>query len=107
MIRGNLRHQTQLLEWDVHQVLPIRGVVLGKEKAKGGQRRGHGSWLRLYAIRFQKNSYLITGGAIKLTRTMQEREHTLAELQKLELVRNFLISEGAFDLDGFYDLTNR
>ena len=82
-------------------------VVLGKEKAKGGQRRGHGSWLRLYAIRFQKNSYLITGGAIKLTRTMQEREHTLAELQKLELVRNFLISEGAFDLDGFYDLTNR
>ena len=38
-------------------------VVLGKEKAKGGQRRGHGSWLRL--------------------------------------------SEGAFDLDGFYNLTNR
>ena len=57
--------------------------------------------------RFQKNSYLITGGAIKLTRTMQEREHTLAELQKLEQVRNFLISEGAFDLDGFYDLTKR
>ena len=59
------------------------------------------------AIRFQKNSYLITGGAIKLTRTMQEREHTLSELQKLEMVRNFLIAEGAFDLDGFYDLTNK
>lgn len=82
-------------------------VVLGKEKAKGDRQRGHDSWLRLYAIRFQKNSYLITGGAIKLTRTMQEREHTLAELQKLEQVRNFLISEGAFDLDGFYDLTKR
>jgi hypothetical protein len=82
-------------------------VVLGKEKAKGDRVSGHDSWLRLYAIRFQTNSYLITGGAIKLTRTMQEREHTLAELQKLEQVRNFLISEGAFDLDGFYDLTKR
>ena len=38
---------------------------------------------------------------------MQEREHTLSELQKLEMVRNFLIGEGAFDLDGFYDLTNK
>ena len=81
-------------------------VVLGREKAKGERAGGHESWLRLYAIRFQTNSFLITGGAIKLTRTMQEREHTLRELQKLEYVRNFLISEGAFDLDGFYDLTN-
>ena len=82
-------------------------MLLGKEKAKGERVDKHDSWLRLYAIRFQKNSYLITGGAIKLTRTMQEREHTLAELQKLEMVRNFLIAEGAFDLDGFYDLTNK
>ena len=81
-------------------------VVLGREKAKGERTGGHESWLRLYAIRFQTNSFLITGGAIKLTRTMQEREHTLAELRKLEYVRNFLISEGTFDLDGFYDLTN-
>lgn len=50
---------------------------------------------------FQHNSYLITGGAIKLTRTMQEREHTLFELHRLELVRNFLIAEGAYDLEGF------
>ena len=61
-------------------------------------------WLRLYAIRFQRNSYLVTGGAIKLTRTMKEREHTLEELRKLENVRNFLLSEGAYDIDGFYDL---
>ena len=76
-------------------------VLLGKEKVKGQR---HHSWLRLYAIRFQKESYLITGGAIKLTHTMQEREHTLHELYKLETVRNFLISEGAYDIDGFYDL---
>ena len=47
---------------------------------------------------------LVTGGAIKLTHTMQEREHTLEELRKLEKVRNFLLSEGASDMDGFYDL---
>ena len=79
-------------------------VLLGKEKAKGNRLFRHDSWLRLYAIRFQRNSYLVTGGTIKLTRTMQEREHTLEELHKLEKVRNFLISEGAYDIDGFYDL---
>lgn len=79
-------------------------VLLGKEKAKGNRISRHDSWLRLYAIRFQQNSYLVTGGAIKLTRTMQEREHTLEELRKLENVRNFLIAEGAYDIDGFYDL---
>lgn len=79
-------------------------MLLGKEKAKGRGRFMHNSWLRLYAIRFQQNSFLITGGAIKLTRTMQEREHTLEELRKLEMVRNFLLSEGAYDIDGFCDL---
>ena len=34
---------------------------------------------------------------------MQEREHTLNELQRLEMVRNMLISEGVTDLDGFSD----
>ena len=78
-------------------------MLLGKEKAKGKGVRCHASWLRLYAIRFQKNAYLITGGAIKLTRTMQEREHTLEELRRLEMVRNMLIGEGVTDLDGFSD----
>lgn len=81
-------------------------VMLGKEKAKGHRRNHHDSWLRLYAIRFQQNSYLVTGGAIKLTRTMQEREHTVFELQRLEMVRNFLLTEGAYDLEGFNDLIN-
>jgi len=35
---------------------------------------------------------------------MQEREHTLAELQKMEMVRNHLISEGVADSEGFIDL---
>ena len=61
------------------------------------------SLLRLYAIRIEKDKYVITGGAIKLTRTMQEREHTLKELNKMEQVRNYLISNQAIDADGFVD----
>lgn len=34
---------------------------------------------------------------------MQEREHTLEELRKMEMVRNYLISEGVVDKDGFID----
>ena len=32
---------------------------------------------------------------------MQEREHTIEELRRLEMVRNMLIEEGITDLDGF------
>ncbi len=47
--------------------------------------------------------YIITGGAIKLTATMQEREHTLEELHKLNKVRDYLLSQGIFDYNGFED----
>ena len=40
----------------------------------------------IYAIKLEPGIYVITGGAIKLTRTMQEREHTLRELAKMEKV---------------------
>jgi len=78
-----------------------REMLLSKEKAKGIIRP---SWLRLYALRFDSNLYLITGGTIKLTRTMNEREHTLRELVKLETIRNYLIERGVCDLDGLKDL---
>ena len=55
------------------------------------------------AIKLEPGCYIITGGAIKLTRTMQEREHTLNELNKMEQVRNYLISNQAIDADGFVD----
>lgn len=81
-------------------------MLLGKEKARIKQRPQHASWLRIYAIKLEPGCYIVTGGAIKLTRTMQEREHTLQELVKMENVRNYLISEGAIDVDGFEDLLN-
>ena len=78
-------------------------MVLSKEKAKGTRKTGHASWLRIYALKFEPDAYLITGGAIKLTHTMEEREHTRHELIRLEQVRNFLLEQGAVDLDGFKD----
>ena len=77
----------------------ISEMLLGKEKGRPSRR----SWLRLYAIKLSMGIYIITGGAIKLTRTMQEREHTLQELEKMEKVRNFLIQERVFDEDSFID----
>jgi hypothetical protein len=81
-------------------------MTLGKEKARLWQRAKHDSWLRLYAIKLEPGHYIITGGAIKLTKTMEEREHTLKELRKMEQVRNLLIEQGAIDADGFEDFMN-
>lgn len=81
-------------------------LLLGKEKARGSRGPSHPSWLRLYALRLEKGVYLITGGAIKLTHTMQERSHTLKELETMEMVRNYLIDNGVTDLDGFIDFQN-
>ena len=76
---------------------------LQKDKARLKDRPHHSSWLRIYAIRLSNGAYIITGGAIKLTHTMAEREHTQAELNKIEQVRNFLLSEHIIDDDSFID----
>ena len=76
---------------------------LEKEKAKIRKRRKHASWLRIYAIKLNSGIFIITGGAIKLTATMQERTHTALELIKIEQVRRFLIDNGIVDETGFED----
>ncbi|MBO7647198.1 MAG: hypothetical protein J6S56_03780 [Bacteroidales bacterium] len=81
-------------------------MMLGREKAYGDGGYRHQSWLRIYAIRIEPGVYLVTGGAIKLTATMAERSHTLEELAKLEHVRNYLLDNGVYDLDGFNDYIN-
>lgn len=81
----------------------ISEMLLGREKAKTDNYRNHASWLRIYAIKLSPGVYIITGGAIKLTATMQERKHTLEELAKMERVRNFLISENIADEESFED----
>ena len=77
--------------------------MLEKMNARGVRTNRHDSWLRIYAIRLADGKYIITGGAIKLTATMQERPHTQAELDKIEKVRRFLLDEGIVDDDGFID----
>lgn len=59
-----------------------------KDKAKGMKRS---SWLRIYAIRIEANVFVICGGAIKLTPTMNNRSHLILELDKLEFTRNYLL----------------
>lgn len=76
---------------------------LGREKARLKDRPKHASWLRIYAIKLNPGIYVVTGGAIKLTRTMEEREHTLKELVKLEKVRQYLVASNVIDDDSFTD----
>lgn len=59
--------------------------------------------MRIYAIKLAAGIYIIAGGAIKLTATMQEREHTLLELQKMEKVRRFLLEENIVDDESFIE----
>lgn len=81
----------------------IGEILLGKEKARLKNLFGRSSWLRIYAIKLAKGEYIITGGAIKLTATMQEREHTAKELANIERVRNFLLSEKIIDDESFIE----
>ena len=76
------------------------GQVFYKRKAR------HDSWLRIYALHLGNDVYMITGGAIKLTGSMEEREHTAEELVKIEKVRNFLITERIVNEEGFQDYIN-
>lgn len=74
---------------------------LQKSKAKGEKWK---SWIRIYAIRIGKNHYVISGGAIKLTLRMEEREHTNHERFKLSQTKNYLQEMGIFDSDDFETL---
>jgi len=65
--------------------------------------KGRKNYLRIYAIKIEENCFVITGGAIKLTQSMRERNHTEKELDKLEKAKEFLKSNGVFDSDSFYE----
>ena len=58
----------------------------------------HKSWLRVYAIRISENRYVITGGAIKLTPTMNTRIHLQQELYKLHNALQYLIENNFIEI---------
>ena len=69
-------------------------VVLQLSKGSAATRHRKNTRLRIYAVRIGKNTYVVTGGAIKLTNRMEERDHTSKELTKLKMVRDWLKKEG-------------
>lgn len=70
--------------------------LLSKQKSK--QR-----WLRLYSIKIEPNHYVITGGAIKLVHKMAQNELTQKERVTIENCRNYLLEQGVYDADSFYE----
>lgn len=63
--------------------------------------QGRSSWLRLYAIRIAENLYVVSGGAIKLTNTMNDRSHLLRELEKLKVTQRYLIEIDLLNEDDY------
>jgi hypothetical protein len=74
---------------------------LERDKAKV---EGHKTWLRIYAIRIDVNFFIICGGAIKLRKTLNDREYLLNELKKIEITRNTILNDesGVFDICELY-----
>ncbi len=73
--------------------------ILAFQKGKIEQNR-----LRYYAIKLGDDCFVITGGAIKMSQTMQEHPDTDNELTKLRAAKAFLNKNGVFDEDSFFEL---
>lgn len=76
-----------------------RNKLLSFQKGKIKKNR-----LRYYAIKLDKNCFVITVGAIKMSQTMQGYPDTLNELNKMKIARAYLNENGVFDEDSFYEL---
>lgn len=62
----------------------------------------------MYAIKIDDDTFVITGGAIKLPlhHLMNDREHTRVELQKLDSAKSYLDENDVFDEDSFFEFLN-
>ena len=87
-----------LKDSDCRQTVPLQQT---KAKFDGQQRI---KLLRLYAIKIDTNTYCITGGCIKIARTMQDARNSQIELNKLNYVSGYLRHENVFDADSFIDI---
>lgn len=52
---------------------------------------------RIYAVRLGENCYVISGGGIKLVKTMQENEYLSQELSKIKFLKNYLIERDLYE----------
>ena len=75
--------------------------LLQRQKAKQG-------WLRLYALKItqedKEDLYVITGGMIKLTQNMEDRNHGEKERTKINQCRDYLKTIGVYDLESFFEI---
>ncbi len=62
--------------------------------------------IRLYAIKIDENCFVITGGAIKMSQTMQDHPDSNEELKKIHRAKSFLHENTIVDKDSFYELIN-
>lgn len=62
--------------------------------------------LRLYAIKIDENLYVITGGAIKLSKKTQDHKGTNYEISKLDFIRSYLKHIGIETKDHFIGYFN-
>lgn len=70
--------------------------------------KGRQFCLRIYAIRIDEDTFVITGGAIKLPlhHLMEDRDHTKVELQKLNNAQAYLNEKGIYDNESFFEFLN-
>lgn len=79
---------------------------LQKTKTKADKKLIRNPWCRLYAIRVERNLFIVTGGGIKLTRRMEESIYLKNELKKIDHAQIFLKSQNILsgsDLNDYYE----
>lgn len=76
--------------------------ILALKKGKTSKWDG----LRLYAIKIDNNCFVITGGAIKMSQTMQDHPDTFEELRKIHRAQSYLKDNGVMDSDSFFEFLN-
>lgn len=91
--KGNVQKTLQTIFKPLHNNT-INTPPLQPSKLKGSRPK---SWLRVYAIRIAPNVFVVTGGGIKLTRTMQESLFLTKELEKMKIAENYLREKGVLD----------
>lgn len=62
---------------------------------------GKKTWIRLYAIRIDANLFVVCGGAIKLRKTLNDRNYLLKEIDKLDITQKYLTDEDSDALELF------
>ncbi len=93
---GKISRYDNLSEYFKPLTIKDTGKKLERDKGKGLKKH---NWLRIYAIRIDSNTFVICGGAIKLTADMNERSHLLLELEKFNITQEYLKDEENPDLE--------